>query len=94
MGVVFHAAGYLALWAAVRGFIVVNYSVLLVFGLVAASAVVWFDAGAVVTCMRNFPSERGTVAGELPSAYLFSVNHSRGRTVTEAECASCAVTSL
>lgn len=39
-GVIFHAAGYLALWAAVRGLIVVNYSVLLLFGLVAASAVV------------------------------------------------------
>ena len=41
-----------------------RYTTLLVFGLVAASAVVWFDAGAVVTCMRNFPSERGTVAGK------------------------------
>ena len=71
MGVVFHAAGYLALWAAVRGFFVVNYYMLLLFGLVAASAVVWFDAGAVVTCMRNFPNERGTVAGELPSVSVF-----------------------
>jgi len=64
-GVVLHAVGYLSLWAAVRGYITVNYATLLAFGLVAASAVVWFDAGAVVTNMRNFPDERGTVAGAL-----------------------------
>lgn len=69
-GVILHAVGYLSLWAAVRGFITVNYATLLAFGLIGASAVVWFDAGAVVTCMRNFPDERGTVAGadRLPSS--------------------------
>lgn len=50
-------------WAAAKGYVTIPYWLLAAFALLGSSAVVFLDSAAIVTCMRNFPNERGNVGG-------------------------------
>ena len=67
VAIVGHTIGYLTIWLAAKHIIHIPFFVLIVFALVASSAIIWLDAACVVTCMRNFPNERGSVSGEEPA---------------------------
>ncbi|KAK9831891.1 hypothetical protein WJX81_006335 [Elliptochloris bilobata] len=64
-GVVIHCAGYFALHAALVGRLQPPYWAVLGIALVAGNGVTWFETAALVTCVRNFETERGTVIGIL-----------------------------
>lgn len=57
-GVVIHCAGYFALHAALVGRLQPTYWALLGIALVAGNGVTWFETAALVTCVRNFETER------------------------------------
>ena len=59
-----HFTGYFAVWLAAKGIVRMPFPVLLGFALLGSSAVVFFDSATIVTCMRNFPNERGNSAGD------------------------------
>ena len=60
-----HFTGYFAVWLAAKGIVPLPFPVLLGFALLGSSAVVFFDSATIVTCMRNFPNERGNSAGDV-----------------------------
>ena len=63
LGCLVHFTGYFAVWLAAKGIVPLPFPVLLGFALLGSSAVVFFDSATIVTCMRNFPNERGNSAG-------------------------------
>lgn len=63
LGCMVHFVGYIAVWLAAKGIVPLPFPVLLCFALLGSSAVVFFDSATIVTCMRNFPNERGNSAG-------------------------------
>jgi hypothetical protein len=65
-----HFTGYFAVWLAAKGIVPLPFPVLLGFALLGSSAVVFFDSATIVTCMRNFPNERGNSAGAHAHARL------------------------
>jgi hypothetical protein len=58
-----HFIGYFTVWATAKGIFRLPFWLLAMFALCASAAVVFFDAAAIVCCMRNFPTERGNTAG-------------------------------
>jgi hypothetical protein len=63
LGCINHSMGFGFVWLAARGFVSLPYWLLCMFALLGSSAVVFFDQATIVTCMRNFPNERGNVGG-------------------------------
>ena len=57
-GVVIHCVGYFALHAALVGRLQPTYWALLGIALVAGNGITWFETAALVTCVRNFETER------------------------------------
>ena len=53
-----HCTGYFALHAALVGRLQPSYWALLGIALVAGNGVTWFETAALVTCVRNFETER------------------------------------
>lgn len=51
-------------WLAAKGYVNLPYWLLAAFALLGSSAVVFLDSAAIVTCMKNFPNERGNVGGK------------------------------
>jgi len=70
LGVLFHLVGYGFMWAVASGRVAAPYWLLVAAGLLASNSLLWLDTTAVVTSMRNFPNERGSIAGELPGFSL------------------------
>ncbi len=62
-GVLFHFGGYGVIWAVASGRIAAPYWIIVAAGLLASNSLLWLDTTAVVTSMRNFPNERGSIAG-------------------------------
>ncbi|KAK9916344.1 hypothetical protein WJX75_001567 [Coccomyxa subellipsoidea] len=65
VGVGLHFLGYMTLWAAAHGNITPPYWALLIITFGACNAQTWFETGSMVTSIRNFDTERGTVIGIL-----------------------------
>lgn len=51
------------IWAGASGMLSLPYWVLVASGLLASNSLLWLDTTAIVTSMRNFPGERGSIAG-------------------------------
>jgi len=66
-GILIHCAGYLALHAALVGRFNPSYWALLGIALVAGNGVTWFETAALVTCVRNFETERCACACAPPA---------------------------
>ncbi|BDA41740.1 Protein NUCLEAR FUSION DEFECTIVE 4 [Coccomyxa sp. Obi] len=62
-----HFIGFFMVWLAAKGYVDLPYWLLAAFALLGSSAVVFLDSAAIVTCMKNFPNERGNVGGTLKS---------------------------
>ena len=60
-----HFIGYFTVWATAKGIFQLPFWLLAMFALCGSAAVVFFDAAAIVCCMRNFSTERGNTAGVL-----------------------------
>ena len=58
VGVLLQVGGNLALYLAVRGIFTPPYVVVLLLAAVACNAQTWFEGAALVTCTRNFETER------------------------------------
>ncbi|KAK9814114.1 hypothetical protein WJX72_000842 [[Myrmecia] bisecta] len=67
IGVLMQSAGYLAIWLTATHRITLQYWQLLLLSGIAANGVVWLDTAAIITNVRNFPDERGTVVGAMKS---------------------------
>ncbi len=65
IGVLFHFFGYFVIWLGASGNVDLPYWMYIVSGLIASNSLLWLDTTAIVTCMRNFPNERGSIAGAL-----------------------------
>lgn len=65
IGAILNTGGYFALWAAAVGKFDPPYWVLLIVCLVACNGQTWLETAALVTCVQNFETERGTVIGIL-----------------------------
>ena len=63
LGCLVHFIGYFMVWAAAKGIVPMPFWILAMAALCGSAAVVFFDAAAIVCCMRNFPTERGNSAG-------------------------------
>ena len=59
----FHFFGYFLIWLGASGTAKLPYWVLVASGLLASNSLLWLDTTAIVTSMRNFPNERGSIAG-------------------------------
>ena len=59
-------------WAAAKGLVPMPFWLLAMFALCGSAAVVFFDAAAIVCCMRNFPTERGNTAGSISTRQLLN----------------------
>ena len=68
VGLFSHTVGYVSIWLVATGRLDAPYWLLIAFGLLASSGLLWLDTAAIVTNMRNFPMERGDVAGS-PTGY-------------------------
>lgn len=68
-GLLAQAFGYLMLWAGVAGYVKMQYWHMLLLAIVASSSTATQDATAIGTSLRNFPNERGHVAG-IQKAFL------------------------
>ena len=69
-GCLVHFMGYFMVWAAAKGLVPMPFWLLAMFALSGSAAVVFFDAAAIVCCMRNFPNERGNSAGTYSEGIL------------------------
>jgi hypothetical protein len=58
VGVCVHLTGYLGLWGAAHGMFEAPYWAVLLLAIVACNGQTWFETGAMVTCVRNFETER------------------------------------
>ncbi|CAL5227480.1 g10457 [Coccomyxa viridis] len=67
VAVLLHFGGYFALWWAARGIFMPPYWVLVIITFFACNAQTFMETGAMVTSIRNFDTERGTVIGVLKS---------------------------
>ncbi|KAG2496084.1 hypothetical protein HYH03_005688 [Edaphochlamys debaryana] len=65
IGVVLLVVGYMGLAAAAAGLLAPNYAFVCVCAFLGGNSSTWFDTAAVVTNVRNFPRDRGTVVGIL-----------------------------
>ncbi|KAK9813424.1 hypothetical protein WJX73_007856 [Symbiochloris irregularis] len=65
VGIVLQTGGNLGLWFAAKGMWSPPYYAMLALAAVACNGQTWFEAPALVTCVRNFETERGTVIGIL-----------------------------
>ncbi|KAK9818432.1 hypothetical protein WJX72_012528 [[Myrmecia] bisecta] len=67
IGAILQLAGYTGLWLAATGHfpLPVKYWMLVLLAIVACNGQTWFETAALVTCVRNFETERGTVIGIL-----------------------------
>ncbi|GFR39689.1 hypothetical protein Agub_g164, partial [Astrephomene gubernaculifera] len=71
------AAGYLGLYSAASGGLTPAFGLVCCFAVLAGNSSTWFDTTCIVTNVRNFPRDRGTVVGILKafvglSASIFS----------------------
>ena len=55
--------GYVLLWLAATGRANFSYWQLIVMCLLASNSIVWLDTALLATNIRNFPFEKGTIAG-------------------------------
>ncbi|CAK0754435.1 hypothetical protein CVIRNUC_002297 [Coccomyxa viridis] len=67
VGVALHFLGYFGLWWAARGIFQPPYWVLVIIAFFTCNAQTFMETGAMVTSIRNFDTERGTVIGILKS---------------------------
>lgn len=59
LGVLLHIGGYLAIWfTATHDVMTPPYWMLLLFAAVACNGQTWFETAALVTCVKNFETER------------------------------------
>ena len=58
IGAILNTGGYFALWAAAVDKFDPPYWVLLVFCLVACNGQTWLETASLVTCVKNFETER------------------------------------
>ncbi|KAK9856767.1 hypothetical protein WJX84_006938 [Apatococcus fuscideae] len=65
MGVIAHVFGYLSLWLAATERVSFQYWQLVAICLLASNSIVWLDTCLLATNIRNFPFEKGTIAGIL-----------------------------
>mmetsp|Transcript_38439 Transcript_38439/g.85607 ORF Transcript_38439/g.85607 Transcript_38439/m.85607 type:complete len:742 (-) Transcript_38439:454-2679(-) len=65
IGAALNFTGYFGIYALCMGWIQFDFYLLLVFALLAGNAGCWYDTAALVTCIKNFPDDRGTVVGIL-----------------------------
>ena len=63
MGVIAHVFGYLSLWLAATERVSFQYWQLVAICLLASNSIVWLDTCLLATNIRNFPFEKGTIAG-------------------------------
>ncbi|EFJ44963.1 hypothetical protein VOLCADRAFT_94778, partial [Volvox carteri f. nagariensis] len=59
------AIGYLGLFAAASGHVAPSFAFICVCAVLGGNSSTWFDTTAIVTNVRNFPRDRGTVVGIL-----------------------------
>ncbi|KXZ55188.1 hypothetical protein GPECTOR_3g333 [Gonium pectorale] len=65
IGVLALAAGYLGLYAAASGLVAPSFAFVCACAFLGGNSSTWFDTAAIVTNVRNFPHDRGTVVGIL-----------------------------
>jgi MFS family permease len=65
IGVVLQFGGYYGMWAAAVGHINPPYWVMILLAVAACNGQAWYETAGLVTSVRNFETERGTVIGIL-----------------------------
>eukprot|EP00798_Chlamydomonas_sp_ICE-L_P030442 gene30442-35452_t len=65
IGILQLACGYGGIYACAVGLIQPSFPILITFAFIAGNSGTWFDTAALVTNVRNFPDDRGTVVGIL-----------------------------
>lgn len=60
IGVLLNTGGYLLIWLSATGLCTPSYWQLLLFAVVACNGQTWFETAALVTCVKNFETERYT----------------------------------
>jgi hypothetical protein len=57
------ALGYLGLAAAAEGRMAMGFPFVCLLAMLGGNSSTWFDTASIVTSVRNFPKDRGTVVG-------------------------------
>lgn len=65
VGAVILACGYMGLYGCTAGLLEPSFMLVCFFALLGGNSSTWFDTACVVTNVRNFPHDRGTVVGIL-----------------------------
>lgn len=79
IGAVLQCCGYLGLYAAATGRIVVPYWAMLAIAACACNGQAWYETAGLVTCTRNFEAER---CGPSLSSALWHLTISHSLTLT------------
>ncbi|KAK9815489.1 hypothetical protein WJX72_004521 [[Myrmecia] bisecta] len=74
LGLLLNLGGYLALYAATVRMFVASHWQVAAMALIACGGSSWTDTSCLVTSVRNFPNERGTVVGLLKSCVGLSAS--------------------
>lgn len=74
IGVIVNIFGWMSLWAAAKGLIPAPFWVVLIIAGLTCNGGTWFDTACLVTSVRNFPNERGTVVGLLKACVGLSAS--------------------
>ncbi|KAK9856798.1 hypothetical protein WJX84_010738, partial [Apatococcus fuscideae] len=65
VGILLQVGGYLGIYLAAHHHFSIPYWAMLGLAMVACNGQTWFETAGLVTCVRNFETERGTVIGIL-----------------------------
>ncbi|DBA71965.1 TPA: hypothetical protein ACH3X2_010713 [Trebouxia sp. C0005] len=74
IGVIVNIFGWVSLWAAAKGLIPAPFWLVLIIAGLTCNGGTWFDTACLVTSVRNFPNERGTVVGLLKACVGLSAS--------------------
>ncbi|KAL3138776.1 hypothetical protein ABBQ32_005620 [Trebouxia sp. C0010 RCD-2024] len=74
IGVAVNIIGWVSLWAAAKGLIATPFWLVLVIAGLTCNGGTWFDTACLVTSVRNFPNDRGTVVGLLKACVGLSAS--------------------
>ena len=58
VGIVLQVGGYLGIWLAAHNHIMIPYWAMLGLAVIACNGQTWFETAGLVTCVRNFETER------------------------------------
>ncbi|DBA83628.1 hypothetical protein WJX77_000101 [Trebouxia sp. C0004] len=74
IGVIVNSFGWMSLWAAAKGLIPAPFWLVLIIAGLTCNGGTWIDTVCLVTSVRNFPNERGTVVGLLKACVGLSAS--------------------